>query len=385
MQSDLLGEQSRFTLPQQEAAEDQIVEKQKIADYDIREFTIQFLVQEFVSGLEDDRANIYIPDYQRELVWSQNQKSRFIESILLNLPIPYIFCADDDDGRTEIVDGSQRVRTLVEYYQNQFELQDLKILTNLNGFKFSDLPDKRQRRVSKKSIRMIELTSDMDEEARRQMFDRLNTGGSKLTPMEQRIGSKSGKFIDFVRKLPSLVPDFYDLCPLSESRLKRKEDQELVLRFFAYKDRYRAFDHRVDQFLDKYLDEMNTSNFDEVKYRKIFEDMLGFVRKNFPLGFRKSQGNNSVPRIRFEAIAVGAALALEKDPTLSPSPVGSWLTSREFLHLTRSDASNNPGKLANRIHFVRDNLLGKEVDFVGAPEKIFNDPRLIDSDQLDMF
>lgn len=384
MQGALLGKHEVISEVKKDLAEEQIVEKQKISDYDIREYPIEVLVAKFTDKLDDDTSEIYIPDYQREMVWSPKQKSRFIESILLNLPIPYLFCADDDEGRTEIIDGSQRTRTIVEYYQNLFPLQDLKLLPALDGFYFEDLPAKRQRRVKKKTIRMIELTSDMDEEARRQMFDRLNTGGTKLTPMEQRIGSKSGAFIDFIRALPNQTPLFRQLCPISEARTRRREDEELILRFFAYKDQYKKFDHRVDQFLDDYLDEMNEQGFDVAAYTAIFNSMLSFVQANFPIGFKKTTGNNSVPRIRFEAIAVGTALALEMDPSLVPPPVHEWIASPEFAQHTRSDASNNPGKLANRIHFVRDNLLGRDVDYT-AHGKPFNQPKTIDFDQADLF
>src|SRR5690554_2918021 len=107
MKKDLLGESKGFiTEEKQESAEEQIISKQKISDYDIREYPIEVLVNKFIANLEGDISEIYIPDYQREMVWKPEQKSRFIESILLNLPIPYLFCADDNDGRTEIIDGS---------------------------------------------------------------------------------------------------------------------------------------------------------------------------------------------------------------------------------------------------------------------------------------
>lgn len=380
MQGSLLDGTSHFTESEKNFAEEQILDKQKISDYDIREYPIDVLVTKFTEKLENDEAEIYIPDYQREMVWGAKQKSRFIESLLLNLPIPYLFCADDDDGRTEIIDGSQRTRTIVEYFQNQFALTDLQLLDKLNGFKFNDLPIQRQRRMKKKTIRMIELTSDMDEEARRQMFDRLNTGGTNLVPMEKRIGSKSGPFSDFVRSLPDEVPKFLDICPLSKARINRREPQELVLRFFAYFDGYKQFEHRVDLFLDDYLERMNAQDFNKSKYKQVFIDMLHFVEKYFRLGFKKTQGNKSVPRIRFEAIAVGTALALKEKSDLVPQSTDIWIHSPEFTHLTRSDASNNPNKLVNRIHFVRDNLLGRDVEYRGNKDVIFKDPRKIDSD-----
>ena len=386
MQGNLI-DTSSITEEQKDIAEHQITEKQKISDYDIREYPIEVLVSKFTDKLENDEAEIYIPDYQREMIWPNKNKSRFIESILLNLPIPYLFCADDDDGRTEIIDGSQRMRTIVEFYQNGFELRNLELLTELNGFRFSDLPEKRQRRVKKKTIRLIELTNDMDEEARRQMFDRLNTGGKNLTSMEKRIGSKSGRFSDFLKKLsdPKNTPLFFELCPLSKARIKRREEQEFILRFFAYKDKYLDFDHSVEGFLSEYLDSMNDSDFDESKYEFEFNRMLEFVRCNFPIGFRKTPGNKSVPRIRFEAISVGVALALDENPDLVPGNIYDWINSQEFSLLTRSDASNNQGKLINRIHFVRDNLIGREVEYKGDPEKIFRDPKKIDVDQPDLF
>lgn len=377
MQHEILGIQaSRLSEEQKERAEEQILEKQKIADYDIREYPIEVLVQKFTEGLENDEADIYIPDYQREMIWTVPQKIRFIESILINLPIPYLFIADDDEGKSEVVDGSQRIRTIVEYVQGLWPLKHLELLPALDGFYFEDLPLARQRRFYKKTIRMIELTSNLDEEARRQMFDRLNSGGTKLKPMEQRRGSKDGKFLVFIKKLAAL-PLFTELCPISDKKVKHRENEEFVLRFFAYVNNYKAFDHRVDEFLDDYLEHMNESDFDEEALTNTFISMLQFVKDNFRYGFKKNARNMSVPRIRFEAMAVGVALALQERPDLQVDNV-DWLFSKEFGMLTRSDASNSRPKVKNRLHFVRDSLLAREVDYDGDPEEIFSDPRKID-------
>ncbi len=370
MQTELFDKE-KISETQQEIAETQIIEKQKISDYDTREYPVEVLVNKFTEGLEEDEAEIYIPDYQREMVWHDNQKSRFIESILLNLPIPYLFFADDKDGRSEVVDGSQRLRTLVEYCQGGFALKSLKLLNELNDFCFSDLPRSRQRRFNKKTIRIIELTRDMDEEARRQMFDRINSGGTNLKPMEQRIGSKEGSFSRFIQNL-AVNKDFRRLCPLSDAKLKRREDQELILRFFAYSDRYEEFDHRVDDFLNQYLDDMNETGFDEKEYEDRFLSMLRFIDAYYPLGFRKSQNDKSVPRIRFEAISVGSCLALQSNPVLKAEPVEQWISSKEFIYLTRSHGSNSRVKVINRIQFVRDMLLGKDVKYASSVENTFS-------------
>lgn len=347
----------------QKEAEAQVVERQKETDYDIREYPVEIVVSKFLDKLDNDKAELFIPDYQREMIWTDRQQARFIESILLNLPVPYLYVSDifegEDEGRLEIVDGSQRVRTLVRFLSNELRLQDLELLDKLNGFYFEDLPLPRQLRFKRKTLRMIELT-EVDEESRRQLFDRLNSGGTKLKEMEQRFGSRDGAFMSLIRRL-SVDDKFRRLCPVSHARARHREYEELVLRFFAYSDRYNSFRKRVDDFLDEYLDDMNRQGFSEEETVDEFRRVMEFVENHFPNGFRKSSKNNSVPRIRFEAIAVGVNLALRENPDAAPEDV-DWVESKEFMTLTRSDASNSSPKVKRRINFVRDNILGREVE-----------------------
>lgn len=354
----------------QRQLDEQIQQLQKIVDYEIREYPVEIIVKKFTDGLEKDEAELFIPDYQREFVWKPHQQARFIESILLNLPIPYIFVADigqgSREGRLEIVDGSQRVRTLVAFMQNSLRLHGLKKLTYANGFTYSDLSLPRQMRFRRKTLRMIELTESTDEEARREIFDRLNSGGTRIEPMEQRRGSQDGPFLKVLEDCAALEL-FSLLCPVSPARAKIKEPQELVLRYFAYCDRYMTFSKRVDEFLNEYLRDQNsnlTANpTDADALKQQFIQMLNFVQRHFSHGFKKDVSNNSVPRIRFESIAVGVSLALKINPDLAPTSVDGWLNSSEFRAHTRSDASNSRPKVINRIHFVRDNLLGVPVEY----------------------
>lgn len=343
------------------ALDDDIVSLQKITDHQIREFPVSVIVDKFQRGLETDEAELYIPDYQREFVWSNVQKSRFIESLLLNIPIPYVFVADigNSDGRLEIVDGSQRIRTLYHFLNDKFVLEGLKKLTSANGFKYSDFTPARKLRFDRKTIRMIELTELCDEDARREIFDRLNTGGIKLTTMEQRQGTNDGPFLNLVNNL-SENHTFRAICPLNSARMRRSEYPELVLRYFAYTDKYLDFDKSVDTFLTDYLIEKNRDYQDEQRDALTlqFTDMCEFVERYFPNGFRKNATANTVPRIRFEAIAVGTTLALKENPQLVPPPVDEWINSLAFITHTRSDASNSRPKVKARIEFVRDKLLG---------------------------
>ncbi len=346
---------ARFTDDQQDKAEQQIVTQQRIADYEVREYPIEVLIQKYKSD------EIFIPKYQRKYVWSKKKASKFIESILLGLPIPYLFLADapHSDGASEIVDGSQRIRTLEYFIENELVLVNLEKLTALEGFRFIDLPLSRQRRFLKKTIRLIELTDKADIIVRKDLFERINTTPEPLSDMEIRKGVYEGTFYDFIDSCSKNIK-FLILCPISDERIERDERLELVLRFFAYTNNYTKFIHEVKDFLDEYMKEKNKS-FDKPLMEEDFENMLDFVDKYFPYGFKKTINHKSTPRVRFEAIAVGVGLALKEKSNLTGdrNQILKWLNSPEFKHHTTSDAANNKSKVTGRMEFVRDKLLGK--------------------------
>ena len=119
----------------------QITEKKQAIKYSTRDYVVEYLIQKFNEG------EFYIPEeYQRRFVWDEDNKCFFIESLLIGLPIPFMFFADTDDGRIEIVDGAQRTQTLVQFVNNELELKNLKILTESNGLKFEELEKAVQRR-----------------------------------------------------------------------------------------------------------------------------------------------------------------------------------------------------------------------------------------------
>lgn len=360
------AEHTPKTKEEKELLDQSIVEMQKITDHEIREFPISVIVDKFQTGLAEDEAELFIPDYQREFVWNNKQKSRFIESLLLNLPIPYIFVADigsgENEGRLEIVDGSQRIRTLHQFTNNMLTLEGLQKLVTANGFKYSDFSTPRRLRFDRKTIRMIELTEHCDEETRREIFDRLNTGGKKLTTMEQRQGSNDGPFLAFVNEISENAL-FQSICPLGDARKRRSEYPELALRYFAYTEEYLEFRKSVDEFLTTYLKRKNAeyNEQDAAALATKFHKMCEFIETYFPNGFRKVKNATTVPRIRFEALAVGATLALEEEPDLVPQGIENWINSKEFITHTRSDASNSKPKVKARIEYVKNKLLGRDV------------------------
>lgn len=363
------------TAAEVESAERQIIKNIRDVRYIVREYPAEVIVQKYVKGRKDDTNEIYVPDYQRELIWPEKNQSRFIESLLIGLPIPYLFVADvgetedpENAGRLEIVDGVQRIRTLARFLSGDLVLNGLERLSELNGFRFGDLHPSRQRRFRRSTLRLIELTEGIPEAVRREMFDRINTGSVTLEAVEVRRGMEPGPFLQLTTELAA-DPLLHTLAPISESLQKRFEYEELVTRFFAFLDRYEDYGlgsegKVVKNFLLSYVRDRNEDlkgpNGEKLAsdMRVEWKRMLAFAHKHFPDGFKKTGPGRKVPRVRFEALAVGIGLALYENPNLVPANI-DWLYSNEFKDWTTSDASNNRANLIGRVEFVRDKLLGK--------------------------
>ena len=355
-----------------ETAEAEIRDKRKPVDYSTLEYPIEIIVNKYLAGRDEDENELFIPDYQREMAWDEDRQSKFIESILLGLPIPYIFVADyvgdecesEDLARLEIIDGTQRIRTLSRFISNQLQLSNLKELESLNGFRFKDLPFSRQRRFNRTTIRMIQLTDKANEKIRRDIFERLNTGSVELNEMEKRRGIRPGKFLDLIEEL-SKESLFRDLCSFTEVEINQRDPQEFVLRFFAFLNNYKNYaGKKVHEFLDNYLEHGNNSNYPEIDIMKYeFNRMLKFIKKYFPNDlhiYRKTKKQyEPTTRIKFESITVGTALALRENKDLTPSSV-SFINSTEFNELTKSDASSSSKKVVKRLEYVRDCLLDNQ-------------------------
>ena len=363
-----------ITSREREIAEAEIRKKREPVDYNTLEYPIEVLVQKYLDGKNEDENELFIPDYQREMTWDEDRQSKFIESILLGLPIPYIFVADivddtsksEDLARLEIIDGTQRIRTLSQFITNKLTLNNLEELENLNGFKFKDLPLSRRRRFNRTSIKMIQLTEKANEKTRRDIFERLNTGSVELNEMEKRRGIRPGKFLDLIEEL-SKSSQLHDLCSFTQTEIDKKDPQEFVLRFFAflsnYQNHYKNFSSKkIHKFLDDYLEQENSSqslHIDAMKNE--FDSMLNFVQKYFrdSLHIYRKMTNRYEPttRIKFESITVGIALALRENQDLMPKSI-SFVNSDEFKEFTKSDGSSSKKKVIRRIEYVRDQLLG---------------------------
>jgi hypothetical protein len=348
----------RFTEDEIAAAEEQIVDQSKRIDFYITEYSVELLANKMRDG------DFFVPAYQREFTWEPERKSRFIESLLMGLPIPFLFFWESPEtGKLEVVDGSQRLRTIVQFVYGDLALGNLEELSRLAGFRFRDLPESRQRKIKNRSIRGIVLNEHADEEARFDLFDRINTGSKAANKAEVRRGALGGPFLDLVIELAK-DPLFANLAPMSEQQRNLREHEELVTRFFAYGDGLDGYQDRVSPFLYSYTKRKNAEFAADHhlvgEYRDRFERMMRFVERHFPFGFRRNVKGRATPRARFEAIAIGSDLALREKPEIMDQNlnVAAWVTGEEFQKVAGSGSANAINKLRGRLKFVHDHLLG---------------------------
>ncbi|MCW8376901.1 DUF262 domain-containing protein [Streptomyces justiciae] len=344
---------------EQAAAEQQIVEQSKRIDFYITEYTVEILANKM-------RAKEYVvPRYQREFTWEPERKSKFIESVIMGLPIPFVFFWEMESGKLEIVDGSQRLRTLEEFILGDFRLGELDQLSHISGFRFTDLPESRQRKIKNKSIRGIVLGELADEAARLDMFERINTGSKIANKAEVRRGALAGPFLDLVIELAD-DPLLISLAPISKKQKDERGYDELVTRFFAYGDGLSDYRDRPADFIFQYAKKMNlafaTDSTLSISYARRFRETLEFIQRVFPYGFRKSPSGKATPRARYESIALGSYMALQDRPEIvdfgrERFNVIEWLNSKEFVDITGSDGANARARLEGRIGFVREKLV----------------------------
>lgn len=169
------------------------------------------------------------PEYQRRLRWTTSQKSKLIESLLLNIPVPPVFFYESDAARYEVMDGQQRLSAVREFIAGDFALSSLQVLQPLNGIRYSRCPPRIKRALERASLSAIVLLLESETEKtqgqlsltdiRRFIFDRLNTGGTKLNPQEIRNALNPGHFNKVIIELTRfpLFTQIFGIPPYTEA------------------------------------------------------------------------------------------------------------------------------------------------------------------------
>jgi uncharacterized protein with ParB-like and HNH nuclease domain len=269
----------------------------QIIEERIKELKITSLDISFneLADMYNDSELIIQPEYQRTFRWDAGKQSRFIESLLMEMPVPPIYVIELDDGKYELIDGLQRISSYLSYrgllkleeaieddsssiddftdYQDDgledepnvaslakgFELDGCDIIKELNGLRYSELQASMQIKLKRAYVRLEVLRKGINPEMKYHMFKRLNTGGEKLSPQEIRnctIRLIDDKFINYIKELKADQYFRSTIARIGTTKIKKRFDEELVLRYFAFKNSYSTFKHNVDDFLTQYMEKI---------------------------------------------------------------------------------------------------------------------------------
>jgi hypothetical protein len=344
---------------------------------------------ELLDMFEEGELNI-TPDYQRLFRWTEGQRSRLIESLLLEMPVPPIFVIEEETGTYQLIDGLQRISSYLHlrgkldapHLDPQIKkgdslvLTDCDIISDLNGLSFDDLPVALQIRLKRAFIRVEVVRKDTDPKFKYHMFKRLNTGGERLSEQEVRnctIRMLGSRFPDFIVAMSE--SEAFRACTqaLTPDRRLSAFDQELVLRFFALKNRREKFKHEVSDFLTEYMEDVadleKAETFDYDLEKKRFEDTFDVLRKtlaDYSFSFANRARNDlsaGFSIYHYEAITIGLQTVLERVDLADPANI-SRLKSElraikldpRFIGITTGGGKNSPGPLRDRIGFVEGRL-----------------------------
>src|SRR5208283_3808965 len=275
------------TLPLNEVAEhhDDVLDEAEADEsapavcYEITSFGADYDVDGLVKRLK--RREIITPDFQRKYVWNIKHASRFVESLLLGLPVPGIFLAREaESGKFMVIDGHQRLKTLLFFYegafnpqpadknQRVFELVDVQ--PRFEGRTYKTLEQKDRIQLDNSIIHVTIVKQDAppdDDTSILHIFERLNTGGLKLTPQEVRTATYHGPFTKLLKQLNSDT-NWRRIFGKASIRLK---DQELILRFLALYLENDKYIKPINEFLNKFA----------ARHRNPPEKLLATYRSKF--------------------------------------------------------------------------------------------------------
>jgi Protein of unknown function DUF262 len=264
-----------------------------------------FLLPQVVDFVRKERWINLRPEYQRRTVWDVPKRSLFIESLLLNIPIPPIFLFEHALSRYEVMDGQQRLSSVADFYENGFALKGLEKWSELNGLRYRDLPETLQRGLDRRRISANVLLAESTKkkeftrsDIRKLVFERLNTGGQTLNAQELRNCLYAGEFNDLLTRLAGneLFTEIWEIPSYAEnvdkhgvaaavlrdnSLYKRMLDCQIALRFFALRDSA-AIKGSVRTMLDDCMEKnQNITREEANEFEALYLEMLGLAHQIF--------------------------------------------------------------------------------------------------------
>ena len=291
-----------------------------------------------LAGMYERGEIVLRPEYQRYFRWTKEQKSKLIESILIGLPLPSVFVSQDEDGNWEVVDGMQRLSTIFDFLgilkdeltENKFyspfqKLTDeLFYLSKFEGRSWNDFGRRIQLDVKRTKVQLTILLRETDLEAKFELFQRLNSGGTAISGQELRNAIMAGSKPETLQWFEDLADDknFKKVCGLADRDLSTRYDVELVLRFITFLSREvenlpkaKGVEVFLTSALRKILedDEFDyEANADQ--FKKTFEAINSAWGAN-ALKYKNQPGSGKFSISFFEAVALGVAQNLDDLPT----------------------------------------------------------------------
>ncbi|PIK15107.1 DUF262 domain-containing protein [Halobacteriovorax sp. JY17] len=315
---------------------------------------------ELMNVYED--ADLFItPEYQRVFRWSDFQQTRFIESVLLGIPIPPIFVAEDENGKWELVDGLQRISTIFSFFgilkhnkdKNNSTLTEGEMVKELKGTTIETLPLKLKTTI-KRSVCRIEIVRwDSQEDVRYELFNRLNTGASPLSEQEIRNCIFRAYKVDLNQILREIAKDqnFIEIIGASESKTEQMFLEELALRYYAFKGCGEDFPSNIPHFLTEYM--RNVSKGDvpfDLKTEK--EDFLLLMKLlNAKFGKNAFRPNSKFALYIFDSIAYALPKSfkdINKNQDNIYNAIDRLLTDKEYADIGANTYSNT--RLKSRMN-----------------------------------
>lgn len=288
--------------------------------YGISSYGADYDVEGLVKRLR--RGDIFIPPFQRDYVWNQAEASRLVESLLLGLPVPGIFLAkENDSNKLSVIDGQQRLKSLFFFYEGFFNPKEgdtrkkvfsLKnVQEKFEGKTYEELEEDDRVKLDDSIIHSTIIKQETptdDNTSIYHVFERLNTGGRKLTPQEIRAAIYIGKLNELISELND-YPAWRELFGKKNNRLK---DQELILRFFAMYKSLDTYSKPLKEFLNKFNGRYRNPTEEELeKLGSIFKITTDVILVNIgKSAFRPDRVFNASA---FEVLMVGIANRIDEN------------------------------------------------------------------------
>ncbi len=322
--------------------------------YEITSYGADYPVDSIVKRIKDEV--IYVPPFQRNFVWNIAQASKFIESLILGLPVPGIFLSKESStGKLLIVDGQQRLMSLSTFYEGIFKGKEFVLTglaSDLNGKTYKTLEASDRIRLDDSIIHATIVRQDQpdDEESSIYLiFERLNTGGKPLTSQEIRACIYYGQFNQFMSEIKQL-PKWRIVFGKENERMK---EEELILRFFSFFYERKDYAKPLKAFMNKFMSKnRNFEKYSKEDLTKLFTETVTVFADT--IGTKSFRIGKTLNAAVFEACMVGLAERLKKGAIDNDKFIKAYtelLDNPEFIEKS-SSATSDEKQLKERIELA---------------------------------